>query len=56
MPFDGTNFNPPPPPPPERRRPREAVLLALFLGWALILLLFPISAGSLLDLVHYLFG
>ncbi|MCQ8241776.1 hypothetical protein [Rhizosaccharibacter radicis] len=55
MPFDGTDFQ------LERRRDRprtggDAVFCALFLVIALCLMLMPISAAGLVDIVRYLEG
>lgn len=43
-------------PPPPRREPsrRERVMARLILGYALVLLLAPISLGGAVDLLRYL--
>ena len=60
MPFDGTDFDPrpPAPPPPPRRMSKrdESILLWLALAFVLGLLILPISADALIDIVRYVHG
>lgn len=53
MPFDGADFHPEQKP-PRRAAPGERVFGFLFLLVALCLLVMPISAAALVDIVHYL--
>jgi hypothetical protein len=55
MPFDGTQFELPPKP----RKPnlaRERVLSALVFAFAVLMLILPVSADALIDIVAYLRG
>lgn len=60
MPFDGTDFDPQPPTPPPRPRGMsrrdESILLWLALAFALGLLVLPVSADALVDIVRYVQG
>ena len=60
MPFDGTDFDPRPPAPPPRPRRMskrdESILLWLALAFVLGLLVAPISADGLVDIVRYVQG
>lgn len=52
MPFDGTDFHTKPEPP--SRAPGDRVFGILFLVVAICLLVMPISAAALVDIVHYI--
>ncbi len=52
MPFDGTHFDPRPKR-PERDALRERILSGLALGFALLMLILPVSADALIDIVAY---
>lgn len=54
MPFDGADFQATPRPP--RRAHGERVFGLLFLVIAICLLVMPISAAALVDIVHYMRG
>jgi hypothetical protein len=59
MPFDATDFDPEPkapPPPPKRNLVKERILCGLAMALALVLLVLPISAGALIDIVRYIGG
>lgn len=54
MPYDGTDFEPWPKP-PKRSKAKERVLCLIAFMFAMVMLLAPISVGTLIDVVHYVF-
>ena len=46
----------PPPRTPAPRVPGEAFLRRFFLGYMLFLLVLPISAGTMVDMIRFAFG
>ena len=56
MPFDGIDFIRREDPPPAKPSPSENALTILILVLALSLLVFPVSAAGLVDLVAYVRG